>query len=118
MADSRVPGASRVHEAAAERTVRATCALFDSMTNQARLIDQTYLPRDKAATTGTRGDIVRELFARHQTVREIVINLARRLIERKQPELAPGRRRRTVPESGEAAYRLPLRLSYAIAKWT
>jgi len=44
------PRWSRVHEAAAERTVRM---LFDSMTNQARLIDQTYLPRHKAATTGT-----------------------------------------------------------------
>lgn len=55
------PRWSRVYEAAAERTVRATRAQF-SMTNQARLIDQTYLPRDKAATSGTRADIVRELF--------------------------------------------------------
>lgn len=52
MADSRVPGdltcmKLRPNELCGRR------ALFDSMTNQTRLIDQTYLPRNKAATTGT-----------------------------------------------------------------
>ena len=68
MADSRVPGdlacmKLRPNELCGRRM------LFDSMTNQARLIDQTYLPRHKAATNRNQRDIVHELFVRRQTER-------------------------------------------------
>jgi len=59
-------------------------ALFDSMTSQARLIDHTYRGTKQPGPEPARhcSRIV------HQTIREIIINLAPRLIKRKQAKLA------------------------------
>jgi hypothetical protein len=63
------------------------------MTNQARLIDQTYLPRDKAATTGTSATLFTNCsYAIKLRARSLSI-LPPRLIGRKQSELAPAEER-------------------------